>query len=78
MIISDADMQRFDLEKVDEIYYVQNSLIEGKPHEDHGCEAKLDSKVRICQSKLELMSHSFQMQKDIGQIFDLISLAIIN
>ena len=50
----------------------------GKPHEDHDCEAKLDSKVRICQSKLELMSHSFQMQKDIGQIFDLISLAIIN
>ena len=31
MIVSDADMQRFDLEKVDEIYYVQNSLIEGTP-----------------------------------------------
>ena len=30
MIVSDADMQRFDLEKVDEIYYVQNSLKEGK------------------------------------------------
>ena len=31
MIISDADTQRFDLEKVDEIYRVQNSLLEGKP-----------------------------------------------